>query len=168
MIISIDFDGTIVRERWPDIGAPLPGALAAIRKLHAAGHTIIINSCRAGAAEDADDVLAQILGEHDRGIAHGHPRVFKRLFLAIVKTPVDVFIVMQFIDDVFPDVDIARHAARSAFVFVHDGDWHALGIRVRIPIGDYAVPCIQAWKDKQRDDDDQGDGIASQRLKIPQ
>lgn len=51
MIISIDFDGTIVRERWPDIGSPLPGALAAIRKLHAAGHTIIINSCRAGAAE---------------------------------------------------------------------------------------------------------------------
>ena len=61
MIISIDFDGTIVRERWPDIGSPLPGALAAIRKLHAAGHTIIINSCRAGAAEDA---MRQWLAEH--------------------------------------------------------------------------------------------------------
>lgn len=51
MIISIDFDGTIVRDKWPNIGAPLPGALPAIRRLHAAGHTIIINSCRCGAHE---------------------------------------------------------------------------------------------------------------------
>lgn len=61
MIISIDFDGTIVREAWPDIGAPLPGAIAAIRKLHASGHTIIINSCRVGAPEDS---MRQWLAEH--------------------------------------------------------------------------------------------------------
>ena len=61
MLISIDFDGTIVREAWPDIGSPLPGALAAIRKLHAAGHTIIINSCRAGAPEQA---MKHWLAEH--------------------------------------------------------------------------------------------------------
>lgn len=61
MIISIDFDGTIVREKWPEIGRPIPGALAAIRKLHAAGHTIIINSCRAQAPELA---MREWLEEH--------------------------------------------------------------------------------------------------------
>lgn len=74
MIISIDFDGTIVREKWPDIGAPLPGALSAIRRLHAAGHTIIINSCRVGAPEDR---MREWLAEHLTGcvdyINENHP-----------------------------------------------------------------------------------------------
>ena len=61
MIISIDFDGTVVRERWPEIGPPIPGAISAIRKLHAAGHKIIITSCRAGAPELA---MREWLSEH--------------------------------------------------------------------------------------------------------
>lgn len=52
MIISVDFDGTIVEAgHFPEVGPILPGAYAALRKLHKAGHKIIINSCRCGAAE---------------------------------------------------------------------------------------------------------------------
>jgi len=46
-IVSIDFDGTIVRDAYPDIGEPYPGAIDAINDLYDAGYCIIINSCRA-------------------------------------------------------------------------------------------------------------------------
>lgn len=51
MIISVDFDGTIVENKYPDIGEPLPDALAVLQEWKRKGHTIIINSCRCGAAQ---------------------------------------------------------------------------------------------------------------------
>jgi len=51
LTISVDFDGTIAYEEYPDIGNPIPGAIEAINTLYDMGHTIIINSCRAGEHE---------------------------------------------------------------------------------------------------------------------
>lgn len=48
MIIAVDFDGTIVENAYPEIGEPMPGAIICIRYLKGKGHTIIINTCRAG------------------------------------------------------------------------------------------------------------------------
>jgi hypothetical protein len=48
MIIAIDFDGTIVYDRWPGIGAPIPGAVKYINQLYDDGHYIIIWTCRTG------------------------------------------------------------------------------------------------------------------------
>jgi len=48
MIIAIDFDGTIVEDRFPEIGKMIPGAREAINQLYADGYTIIIWSCRSG------------------------------------------------------------------------------------------------------------------------
>lgn len=48
LIISIDFDGTIVRDRYPLIGEPYPDAVNTIRTLYTYGHYIIINTCRVG------------------------------------------------------------------------------------------------------------------------
>jgi hypothetical protein len=48
MIIAIDFDGTIVEDRFPDVGKMIPGAREAINQLYADGYTIIIWSCRTG------------------------------------------------------------------------------------------------------------------------
>lgn len=47
-IIAIDFDGTIVKDNFPEIGEMIPGAKEAINQLYADGYTIIIWSCRAG------------------------------------------------------------------------------------------------------------------------
>lgn len=44
--ISIDFDGTIVEHRFPDIGPLKPGAIDAIKKLYQK-YEIVISSCRA-------------------------------------------------------------------------------------------------------------------------
>ncbi len=46
MIISIDFDGTIVRHRYPEIGEPLPGAFETMKDLVASGHRLVLNTCR--------------------------------------------------------------------------------------------------------------------------
>lgn len=51
MIISIDFDGTIVEDRYPEIGYLKPGAKKVIQRLHEEGHKIIINTCRVGDLE---------------------------------------------------------------------------------------------------------------------
>jgi hypothetical protein len=45
-IFAIDFDGTIVNHQFPNIGELLPNAKAVINRLHAAGHFIIIWTCR--------------------------------------------------------------------------------------------------------------------------
>jgi len=46
MILAIDFDGTIVKDKFPEIGEPLPGAKEAINRLRHDGYTIIIWTCR--------------------------------------------------------------------------------------------------------------------------
>ena len=48
LIIAIDFDGTIVKDEFPEIGEMIPGAKENINKLKKEGYTIIIWTCRAG------------------------------------------------------------------------------------------------------------------------
>lgn len=45
-IFAIDFDGTIVMDKYPDIGEPIQEAIDTIRVLNKLGHKIIIWSCR--------------------------------------------------------------------------------------------------------------------------
>lgn len=46
MIFAVDFDGTIVEHRFPDIGEEKPAALHTLRQLQRAGHKVIIWTCR--------------------------------------------------------------------------------------------------------------------------
>ncbi len=46
MIVAIDFDGTIVEHKYPEIGAPLPDAFRVMRRLVKAGHTLVLWTCR--------------------------------------------------------------------------------------------------------------------------
>lgn len=45
-IFAIDFDGTIVLDKYPDIGEPIPEAIETIKEIKKMGHKIIIWSCR--------------------------------------------------------------------------------------------------------------------------
>lgn len=51
LVIAIDFDGTIVTNKYPDIGYLKRNAKDVINKLYNQGHDIIINSCRQGKEE---------------------------------------------------------------------------------------------------------------------
>ena len=48
MIIAIDFDGTIVQHKYPEIGSEIPFATATIRKLIAEQHQVILWTVRRG------------------------------------------------------------------------------------------------------------------------
>ncbi len=48
MIIAVDFDGTIVEHRYPQIGKEKPFAIATLKKLQHDGHYLILWTIREG------------------------------------------------------------------------------------------------------------------------
>jgi len=60
MIYAIDFDGTIVTHKYPEIGDPVPGAIETMKSLVAAGHFIILWTMRSDETlQDAVDYLTE-------------------------------------------------------------------------------------------------------------
>lgn len=47
-VIAVDFDGTIVEHRYPEIGPEVPGAFSTLQALVDAGHEIILWTIRDG------------------------------------------------------------------------------------------------------------------------
>lgn len=54
MIIAIDFDGTIVEHKYPDIGKPVPKAFYWMKKWQGAGARLILWTMRADGQRDGD------------------------------------------------------------------------------------------------------------------
>lgn len=48
MVIAVDFDGTIVEHRYPEIGKEIPFATGTLRQLIADGHELILWTVREG------------------------------------------------------------------------------------------------------------------------
>lgn len=63
MIIAVDFDGTIVENRYPAIGREYPFAIRTLKMLQEDGHFLILWSCREG--EELDAALNWC---HERGL----------------------------------------------------------------------------------------------------
>lgn len=55
MVIAVDFDGTIVENKYPEIGAERPFAIETLKMLIADRHRLILWSCREG--QLLDDAL---------------------------------------------------------------------------------------------------------------
>jgi hypothetical protein len=53
MIIAVDFDGTIVEHRYPEIGKEIPFAVATLKELQKDGHKLILWTVREGELLDA-------------------------------------------------------------------------------------------------------------------
>lgn len=45
-LIAVDFDGTIATHAFPELGEALPEAFEVMQELQAAGHKLILNTCR--------------------------------------------------------------------------------------------------------------------------
>lgn len=54
MIIAVDFDGTIVEHKYPDVGPPIPGAIEWLKKFQNAGCKIILWTMRCHKSADGD------------------------------------------------------------------------------------------------------------------
>lgn len=48
LYIGIDFDGTMVTHKYPNIGEPIENALEVLEKLQEAGHRLILYTMRSG------------------------------------------------------------------------------------------------------------------------
>lgn len=48
LVIAVDFDGTIVENKYPEIGTLLPHALFYLHKMRIDGHRLILWTCRTG------------------------------------------------------------------------------------------------------------------------
>ena len=63
LVIGVDFDGTMVKHKYPEIGEPLEGAVETVLRLQEAGHKIILYTMRSHLckAEDPVDRLQQAI-----------------------------------------------------------------------------------------------------------
>lgn len=92
MVIVVDFDGTIVDSKYPNIMGLKEGAKEVINKYFNLGHEIIINTCRSGKFEgDAQMVL------DDNGIKYTYinsnlPRLIEKYGADCRKISGDVYI----------------------------------------------------------------------------
>ncbi len=48
LFIGVDFDGTMVQHKYPEIGEPLENAVEVLEKLQVTGHKIILYTMRSG------------------------------------------------------------------------------------------------------------------------
>lgn len=46
LIVCVDFDGTIVEHEFPDVGAEQPHAFRVLKRIIAAGHRLVLSTCR--------------------------------------------------------------------------------------------------------------------------
>lgn len=51
MIIAVDFDGTCVEHKYPEIGAEIPGAVQTLQELSKNGNLLILWTCREDTSE---------------------------------------------------------------------------------------------------------------------
>lgn len=54
-VIAVDFDGTCVIDKWPQVGPENPGSVRVLKRLVTAGHKLILWTVRHG--KDLDDAV---------------------------------------------------------------------------------------------------------------
>lgn len=67
LTIAIDFDGTIVKHRYPELGEDIPNALEVIKKLQDKGHKIILYTMRSD-KEDMETLTDAVVYLKERNI----------------------------------------------------------------------------------------------------
>lgn len=92
MIYSIDFDGTIVENKWPEIGELKTEAKVFIKLLKSAGHEWILNTMR---ENDKLEEALEFLKENDIApdyVNENHPMLIKKYDNNPRKIYADVYI----------------------------------------------------------------------------
>ena len=71
--IAIDFDGTIVEDKYPEIGKPMPFAFDTISRLQKSGHRLILWTYRTGKRLDEAVEFCRKNGLEFYAVNHNHP-----------------------------------------------------------------------------------------------
>ena len=70
MKIAVDFDGTIVEHRYPQIGKEIPFAIDTLKMLQQEGHWLILWSVREGKLLEEAALLQSVQGGLSRRACH--------------------------------------------------------------------------------------------------
>lgn len=77
-IVAVDFDGTLVEDKYPDIGLVNDTIVSVVKKLQAQGVEVILWSCRDGKyLDDAVQFCRDELGIEFAAVNQNHPAVQK-------------------------------------------------------------------------------------------
>lgn len=68
MYICVDFDGTVVDHRYPDMGQPVPGALNWLKRLQRHGAKLILFTMRSNSPEGGGLLLKAVQFFEENGI----------------------------------------------------------------------------------------------------
>lgn len=92
MVIAVDFDGTIVEDKYPDIGKERRFAFMTLKALQKDGHQLILWTCRSGLLlEEAVDFCRKNGVEFD-AINKNYPEERVEDILMVRKLQADLFI----------------------------------------------------------------------------
>ena len=73
LTIAVDFDGTIVENRYPEIGKPILFAVETLLKLQEEGHSLILWTYRTGKSLDEAVHFCQKKGVHFYAVNSSYP-----------------------------------------------------------------------------------------------
>lgn len=95
-IVVIDWDGTLVENKWPSMGDWMPGAIEAVKRFHAAGMKVIVFSARLSPywfdgserpTAEVEEAIAQVRAKLDEAGLH-----YVHIWTRPGKPPLSVFI----------------------------------------------------------------------------
>ena len=92
LLIAVDFDGTVVEDRYPNVGKPLPFAIETLKMLQADGHRIILWTYRHGKKLDEAVEFLKGQGVPPYAINRSYPEEASHPNDVSRKIPADLFI----------------------------------------------------------------------------
>lgn len=72
-VVGVDFDGTIVRFAFPEIGPTMPGAIDTLKSIVARGAVLVLWTARRGHAREQAVAFLQANGVTIHDVADGKP-----------------------------------------------------------------------------------------------
>ena len=118
------------------------------------------------AIEHRDEIVGEVLGNHDGSIVFATFDALFGICRRVDEGPAQLVVLLELVDHLIARVELAHQVVLGALIVVGDGDFNALGISVRIPVGNDVVPGIQRGNDAHAQGNHQGDGVHDQSLDV--
>lgn len=92
MTIAVDFDGTIVENKYPQIGKEIPFAISTLKKLQTDGHLLILWTVREGKYLEEAIAFCRQRGIEFYAVNRNYPEETDNSIIHYRKVDADVFI----------------------------------------------------------------------------
>lgn len=92
MVIAVDFDGTIVKHKYPQIGREIPLAIKTLKRLQSDGHILILWTVRSGKLLEDAITFCKQQGIEFYAVNCNYPEETELNIIQCRKINVDLFI----------------------------------------------------------------------------